>query len=111
MAAGGTDGESFRDARQRFVTLLLSRERVVTHADLEAIIKAFEPKVRTVECQPGLERTPGGLRRVHRITVGLDRGLFTAPDAEARILQHAMEAHLQERALLGLEMRVAIAWI
>jgi hypothetical protein len=110
VAAGGTDGESIEDARRRFAELLLARERVVTHADLEAVIKAFEPKICGVRCQPGLERTPAGLRRVQRVTAVLDRKTFTAPDEEASVLQRILGAHLQERAALGLEVRVEIAW-
>jgi hypothetical protein len=110
VAVGGTDGESFEDARRHFAQLLLSRERVVTHADLEAGIMAFEPKIRAVRCQPALERTPAGLRRVHRVTAVLDRNAFTLPDEEARLLQRTLEAHLQERAVLGLEVRVEVAW-
>jgi hypothetical protein len=110
VAAGGTDGESLQEARRRFAELLLSRERVVTHADLEAVIMAFEPKIRAVRCQPALERTPAGLRRVHRVTAVLDRNAFTLPDEEARLLQRTLEAHLQERAVLGLEVRVEVAW-
>jgi hypothetical protein len=110
VAVGGTDGESFEDARRHFAQLLLSRERVVTHADLEAGIMAFEPKIRAVHCQPALERTPAGLRRVHRVTAVLDRNAFTLPDEEARLLQRTLEAHLQERAVLGLEVRVEVAW-
>nr|MDQ3828866.1 hypothetical protein [Candidatus Tectomicrobia bacterium] len=110
VAAGSTDGESFEDARRRFAELLLSRERVVTHADLEAVVKAFEPKVHEVRCQPALERTPAGLRRVQQVTAVLDRHTFTAPDEEASLLRRMLEAHLQERAALGLEVRVGIAW-
>jgi hypothetical protein len=110
VAAGGTDGESFADARRRFAELLLARERIVTHADLEAVITAFEPKIRAVRCHPALERTPAGLRRVHRVTAVLDRNSFTLPDEEARILQRTLEAHLQERAVLGLDVRVEVAW-
>jgi hypothetical protein len=32
------------------------------------------------------------------------------PDEEARLLQRTLEAHLQERAVLGLEVRVEVAW-
>jgi hypothetical protein len=110
VAAGGTDGERFEDARRRFAELLLSRERVVTHADLEAVSKAFEPKIREVRCHPALERTSAGLRRVQRVTAVLDRNTFTSPDEEAGILRRTLEAHLQERAVLGLEVRVEIAW-
>ena len=110
VAAGGTDGESFEEARRHFAELLLSRERVVTHADLKAVSMAFEPKIREVHCQPALERAPTGLRRVHRVTAVLDRNAFTLPDEEACMLQRTLEAHLQERAVLGLEVRVEVAW-
>jgi hypothetical protein len=110
VAAGGTDGESFEDARRRFAELLLSRERIVTQADLAAVSKAFEPKIREVRCQPALERTPAGLRRVQRVTAVLVRDTFTSPDEQAGILQRTLEAHLQERAVLGLDVRVEIAW-
>jgi len=110
-AAGGTDGESFVQAQNRFAELLLSRERAVTYADLQAIVKAFEPRVRNLNCLATLERTPTGLRRVQRITAALDRHSFTAPDEESIILQRELEAHLQERALLGLNIRVSIEWI
>jgi hypothetical protein len=111
VAAGGTDGESFENARLRFTELLLSRERAVTYADLEVLVKAFEPKVRKVTCRPMLERTPNGLRRVQKITAMIARTSFTAPDEEALILQRELGAHLQERALLGLEIRVVIEWM
>ena len=110
VAAGGIDGESFDDARRRFAELLLSRERIVTHADIEAVIKAYEPKICEVRCQPALERTPAGLRRVQKVTAVLNRTTFTSPDEEAMILKRSLEAYLQERAILGLEVRVAIAW-
>jgi hypothetical protein len=110
VAAGGTDGESFEDARRRFAELLLSRERIVTHADLEAVSKAFEPKIYEVHCHPALERTRTGLRRVQRVTAVLDRNTFTSPDEEASLLRRTLEAHIQERAVLGLDVRVEIAW-
>ncbi len=110
-AAGGTDEEPFKGARQRFSEILLSRERILSRADLEAVIKAYEPKVQKVRSRPLLKRSPDGLRRVQLITLELKRDSFTAPDEEAQVLQHDLEAHLQERALLGLEIQVAVEWI
>jgi hypothetical protein len=40
----------------------------------------------------------------------LDRNAFTLPEEEARMLQRTLEAHLQERAVLGLDVRVEVAW-
>lgn len=109
-ATGGADGESYDEARLRFTQLLLSRERPLTHLDLEAFTRAFDPRIRSVFTSPVLEREPDGLRRVQQITVTLDRATFTLPDEEARVLQLELEAALQERSLLGLAIRVGIEW-
>lgn len=110
-AAGGSNGENFMQAQRRFSELLLSRERVVTDADLETVIRAFEPKIRGLRYSPMLERGPTGLRRLQRITITLDRTSFNDPDEEGRLLRQELETHLQERALLGLVIRVELEWI
>jgi hypothetical protein len=110
-AAGGADDESLTDMQARFAELLLTRERVVTHADLAAVITAYEPKVRRVEAQPALARSADGLRRVQRIKVFLDRQSFTVPDVEKEVLQRELTAHLQARVLLGLDVQVEAVWM
>jgi hypothetical protein len=107
-SAGGNDGESLGETRRRFTEMLLSRERPVTYPDLEAMARAFEPKIRTVEATPMLERGGDGLRRVQRVTVTLDRDAFALPEVEAEILKRELEANLQERSLLGLQVRVEV---
>jgi hypothetical protein len=107
-AAGGDDGESLTETKRRFTEMLLSRERPVTYPDLEAMARAFEPKIRAVEAVPMLERGADGLHRVQRVTITLDRDAFAVPEVEAEILKRELEASLQERSLLGLEVRVAV---
>ena len=109
-AAGGTDGELSKDARERFAELLLCRERVVTHSDLEIVIKAFEPKVSQVRIRPTLERTSQGLRRVHRVTVVVPKDLLLDVDEQSRVLQQELERHLRDRVLIDLDVRVAVEW-
>ena len=103
-------GKKYDEARARFVEALLSRERIVTHSDLEAAVRAFEPRVRAVTCQTALERTHEGVRRVQRVTASVRRAEFIEPDEEARVLREELQAHLQGRALLGLDIRVAVEW-
>ena len=110
-AAGGSDGELFAEARERFTNLLLSRERPVTYPDLEAMVKAFEPKIRGVRARAALERRPDGLHRVQRIAVALDRDSFALAEVEAEFMRQELEAELQKRSLLGMEIRVVIEWI
>jgi hypothetical protein len=90
---------------------LLSRERPVTYPDLEAMSRAFEPKIRAVEAMPMLERGADGLHRVQRVTITLDRDAFVLPEVEAEILKRELEASLQERSLLGLEVCVVVNMI
>lgn len=107
-AAGGDDGANLMEIKRRFTEMLLSRERPVTYPDLEAMTRAFEPKIRGVEATPVLERGADGLHRVQRITITLDRDVFVLPEVEADILKRELEASLQERSLLGLEVRVVV---
>jgi hypothetical protein len=107
-ASGGDNGESLTETRRRFAEMLLSRERPVTYPDLEAMSRAFEPKIRAVEAVPMLERGIDGLHRVQKVTITLDRDAFALPEEEAEILKRELESTLQERALLGLKVRVAV---
>ena len=109
-AAGGSDGEPSKHARERFAELLLCRERVVTQSDLENVVKAFEPKVSQVRIRPTLERTPKGLRRIHRVTVVVPKDLLLDVDEQSRVLQQELEYHLRDRVLIDLDVRVAVEW-
>lgn len=110
QAAGGDDGESLPHTKQRFAEMLLARERPVTYPDLEAATKSFEPKIQAVRAVPMLERGTGGLHRVQRVTISLDRDDFAEPEIEAEVLQRELEIDLQERSLLGLKVRVGVEW-
>lgn len=109
-ALGGADGEDFREAKDRFTDLLLSRERPVTYPDLEAMAKAFSPRILSIRAEPALERRADGLHRVQRITIGLDRDSFALPDVEAKFLREELQQELQRRTLLGLEVTVESEW-
>lgn len=110
QAAGGDDGESLTDTKHRFAEMLLARERPVTYPDLEAVTKAFEPKIQRVKAMPMLERRASGLHRVQKVTITLNRDAFAEPDVEAGVLQRELELDLQERSLLGLKVRVGVEW-
>jgi hypothetical protein len=109
-AAGGDDGANLMEIRRRFTEMLLSRERPVTYPDLEAMARAFEPKIRAVEAAPTLERGVDGLHRVQKVTITLDRDAFVLPEVEAEVLKQELESSLQERSLLGLEIRVVVRY-
>lgn len=109
-AAGGTSTEDFADARARFTTALLSRDRVVTRADLLAIASSFDRRVQDTTIRSGVERVDGALRRVERVTVYLRRDDFTDPDLEARYLLEDLRSVLTKRFLHDIELSLQVEW-
>jgi hypothetical protein len=109
-AAGGTDEESLAVAQDRFSSALLSRDRIVTRADLYANVKAFDRRVREATIRSGLERVAGGLRRVEKVTVHLDESDFHDPELEGRYLSDELAALLRKRVLNDVAVSVTVAW-
>ncbi len=107
---GGGPPPPFAEARMRFAELLRTRDRVVTEADVELTVRAFEPRVRGVRVESVAELHEGALRRVEAVTAFLDPADFADPVAEAARLRGQLQRHLQERAALGQRMRVAVEY-
>jgi|GEM_PF-1246283 len=110
-AAGGTSSESFASAQERFAAALLSRDRVVTRADLFAVVRAFDRRIRDARVSSVVERVGGALRRVERVTVSLDREDFTDPDLEAAYLRDELQALLETRFLHDTGLSVRTEWV
>jgi hypothetical protein len=109
-AAGGTDGETFQESQLRFAEALLSRDRIVTRADLVAAVRAFDRRILDVDVISGLSRDPWGLRRVERIKVKLNRVDFLDPIEEGGLLQQELVERLEQRALVGTHLQVELVW-
>lgn len=110
VTRGGSPPPPFAPARTRFAELLRARERVVTEADVEITVRAFEPRVRGVRVESVAELHDGALRRVEAVTAFLDPADFADPGAEVVRLRGQLQRHLQERAVLGQRMRVAVEY-
>ncbi|HEX8210569.1 MAG TPA: hypothetical protein VF584_10370 [Longimicrobium sp.] len=108
VTRGGCAPPPFAPARTRFAELLRTRERVVTAADVEVATRAFEPRVRSVRVEGGSELHDGALRRVEVVTAFVDPADFADPEAEVIRLRSQLQRHLQERAILGQQVRVAV---
>ena len=109
-AAGGTDGEALHAAQKRFSEALLSRHRLLTRADIETSVRAFDHRIHSLQIDPVLARSQRGLRRLHRITVFTARESFHAPEEEARILVGDLERFLADRVPLDVAVSVELAW-
>jgi hypothetical protein len=109
-AAGGSDGEGLHSAQRRFSETLLSRQRLLTRADLDVSIRSFDRRITGVDVQPVLARSVRGLRRLHRILVAAERDRFTAPEEEARVLVADLNSFLRERMPLDVDASVELTW-
>ena len=109
-AAGGSDGEVLHAGQRRFSEVMLSRQRLITRADLDVAIRSFDRRITDIGVRPVLGRTARGLRRLHRITVMAQRERFTAPEEEARVLLIDLQRFLAERVPLDIDVSVELAW-
>ncbi|MBK8056894.1 MAG: hypothetical protein IPK33_03130 [Gemmatimonadetes bacterium] len=105
---GGSNPPEYPLGRLRLAEALRSRERAVTASDFELLVKAFDSRVAAVRVSVEGSVSEGRLQPVHRVTVGVTRGAFSDPDSEIPRLRAVLERRLQERALLGQVVRVAI---
>ncbi|MFZ0964836.1 MAG: baseplate J/gp47 family protein [Terriglobia bacterium] len=109
-AAGGTEGETLQETQMRFAEALLSRDRIVTRADLVAASRAIDRRILKVDVSSGLDRDQHGLRRVERVKVVLNRNDFLDPAEEGRQLQQELTERLGRRVLFDTELRVDLVW-
>ncbi|HEY6370013.1 MAG TPA: hypothetical protein VIX37_05500 [Candidatus Sulfotelmatobacter sp.] len=107
-AAGGTDGEELSKAQDRFAHALLSRDRIVTRADLLNALRAFDSRIASADVEPAVKRTEHGLQRVERVRVRLNKDDFIDPAAEFPLLQDSLLKHLVDRFPLGTEVAVQV---
>jgi len=106
VAAGGSDGETYSDARARFAQSLLSRERLVTRADLLAAVRAFDRRLEAVDLRFQLRRTAHGLERVHVVEAELRRDRFVDFPEECRVLREELANFLEGQSLFGIPVIV-----
>jgi len=109
-AAGGTDGEDFAGARSRFAEALLSRDRIVTEADLVNTVRSFDRRILDAEIHSRLSRASCGLERVQQVIAVLDRDGFTEPAVEVPLLEQELRHHLQGRLLHGIRLDLVFEW-
>jgi hypothetical protein len=107
-SVGGSNGERFQEARSRFAEALLSRDRIVTRADLLAAVRAFDRRILGLETSSGLQRTSNGLQRVQRIRILLDSGGLIDPKTEIAVLEDELQTVLRERCLYDVALDVRV---
>lgn len=107
-ATGGSDGEELSKAENRFANALLSRDRIVSRADLINAVRAFDHRIADAEVQPAVRRSEYGLQRVDRVQVSLTREDFIDPETEFPRLKGDLLRHLAERFPLGCEVAVEV---
>ena len=106
--AGGSDSESYAEAQDRLAYTLVSRDRLVTRADLLAAVRAFDRRIQSAALSFELRRTPQGLQRVHAVTAQVSREQFLDFARESRILRDELTTFLEERSLFDVPVIVII---
>ena len=106
--AGGFDREEFGKAQARFAQALLSRDRILTRADLSDAVRAFDPRILSTQVEPAVRRTTHGLQRVERVQVRVNADDFADPRAELPILKDGLQKDLSGRFPLGTEVTVDV---
>jgi len=109
VSRGGGAPPPYADARIRFAELLRTRDRVVTIDDVEITARAFEPRIKRVNVTTASELGPHGVRQVDVVDVGVTLGDFADPESELPRLSTLLQSHLQQRAIMGRGVRVAVA--
>lgn len=105
---GGAAPPEYAPAKVRFAELVRTRERVVTAADAEIAVRAFEPRVRQVSVTPVTTVSGGRSRQGQAITATIHAGDFADAAAERPRIEAQLTRHLQERAVLGFEVTVTV---
>jgi len=105
---GGAAPPEYPPARLRFAELVRTRERVVTAADAEIAVRAFEPRVTRVSVTPITSLAGGQARQGQLVTASVTPGDFADPEAELPRLEAQLARHLQQRSVLGFDISVTV---
>lgn len=107
---GGAAPPGYADARDRFAELLRTRDRLVTAADIEIAVRAFEPHLdrARIDIESLSEITDAGLGLVTRVTAHAPRDKFADPEAELERLGVELERYLADRAMIGHRIEVTV---
>jgi hypothetical protein len=82
ISRGGSPPLPYSDARVRFADLLRTRERVVTAADMEIAVRAFDPRIEQVKVSVRADIVTDGVQAVDLVNVSLAVDDFADPEAE-----------------------------
>jgi hypothetical protein len=104
----GSAPPEYPPAKLRFAELVRTRERVVTAADAEIAVRAFEPRVTSVSVTPVTSLEGGRARQGQLVSASVPPADFADPEAELPRLEAQLERHLRERAVLGFDVTVQV---
>jgi len=88
-------------------TRLRGRDRALTYADITSWTKTFDPRITSVECENGVQRTRHGVRKCIVVGVYVARTDFYADD-EMNMLKERIGSFLKERSPINTQYQVEI---
>jgi hypothetical protein len=105
---GGAAPPDYAPAKLRIAELVRTRERVVTAADADIAVRAFEPRVQRVHVVPVTVISGGSALQGQVVSVAVRPGDFADPEAELPRLEAQLTRHLRDRSVLGFDLRVEV---
>ena len=108
---GGVDKKKNEELINDFRYALLSRDRIVTKADIKALCyKVFENTIETIDVKEGISagiQPDSGLRRTIEINIKLNNNL-NLKDEAIKFLKDDLETQLEEKSLNVLPFKVLV---
>ena len=99
-----SDDETIREVAMR----LRDRNRALTFDEIGGWVQAFDPRVKSVACENGVQRAERGLRRCIVVWVSIDAEKFYSDD-ELELLKQRLLRFLKARSTVNTQFQVEIA--
>jgi len=106
-AAGAIPAKSEEQIVAEVAVRLRNRDRSLSFAEISRWTSSFDPRIRTVDCDNGVDRFPKGVRRCLVVKVGIRHADFYSQD-EVDLLTIRLTSFLKSRSPVNTHFRVEI---
>lgn len=105
--AGAVPAKTERQIITEAVARLRSRDRALSFQEISNWAQTFDPRIRKVACENGIERADRGVRRCITVKVMINQDDFYSPD-ETALLQLRLNSFLKSRSQVNTHFKVEI---
>ena len=95
------EGQIASEVSQR----LRGRDRALTFTDVTGWVRTFDPRIRSVACDNGVQKTPRGVRRCIALQVEIGADEFRSRD-EVELLRERLQGFLKARSPINTHFEI-----